>query len=112
MGSTQKSGIFLEYFLNKGGEGSGVPKLYVKFWWPWFLAVKTRLCWPKLTFLFVNVPRGWSTGLGIIPKKYQLMFECFPYMVMSQYHKPTQLPYEHGLAAKCPSRKMKTQFAI
>ena len=29
--------------------------------------------WPKVTFLLLNVPRvgGGSTGLGIIPKKYQ-----------------------------------------
>ena len=33
--------LFL-YFLNKG-EGSGKNKLYVKFWWPLFLTLKTRL---------------------------------------------------------------------
>ena len=36
------------------------------------LALKTRLFWPKVTFLFLNVPRGrGSTGLGNIPKNYQ-----------------------------------------
>ena len=48
-----KNGIFLEYFLNQGG-------------------MKTRLFWPKVTFEFLNVPRGGgSAGLGNIPKKYQ-----------------------------------------
>ena len=32
--------VFLgEYFLNKGEGGFGIPKLYVKFWWPLFLAI-------------------------------------------------------------------------
>ena len=47
-----KNGIFQEYILNKGG-GSGIPKLYVKFWWPLFLALKTRRFWPKVTFLIL-----------------------------------------------------------
>ena len=29
--------------------GLGIPKLYVKFWWPLFLVLKTRLFWPKVT---------------------------------------------------------------
>ena len=45
----RKIGIFYEYFLNKGG-GSGIPKLYVKFWWPLFLAM-------KFTFLFLNLAK-------------------------------------------------------
>ena len=32
--------------------------------------LKTRLLWPKVTSLFLNIPRGGSTGLGIIPKEY------------------------------------------
>ena len=35
---------------NKGGGeggGFGIPKLYVKFWWPLFLALKTTLFWPR-----------------------------------------------------------------
>ena len=64
----RKIGIFHEYFLNKGG-GSGIPKLYVKFWWPLFLALKNLFFWPKVTFLSLNVPRG-GGGLGIIPKIY------------------------------------------
>ena len=53
--------------------GVGIPKLYVTFWWPLFLAL-------KFTFLFLNVAKihifipksahgGGATGLGIIPKK-------------------------------------------
>ena len=51
----------MAFFKNMGwgmGEGSGIPKLYVKFWWPLFLASKTRLI---------------DTVLGIIPKKYQFL---------------------------------------
>ena len=40
--------VLQEYFLNKGGGGVvGIPKLYVKFWWPLFLVM-------KFTFLFLN----------------------------------------------------------
>ena len=67
----KKSWYFLGIFLV-----SGIPKLYVKFGWPLFLALKTRLFWPIVTFLFLNVPRrgGGSTGLGNIPKK---IYQCF-----------------------------------
>ena len=42
------------------------------------LALKNRLFWPKVIFLFLNVPRGrGSTGLGNIPKNYQF-FLVFP----------------------------------
>ena len=51
LGKASKIGIF-----PKQGGGSRIPKLYVKFWWPMFLALKTRLFWPKVTFLFLNVP--------------------------------------------------------
>ena len=36
------------------GGGFGIPKLYVKFWWPMFLALKTRFFWPKVIFGFIN----------------------------------------------------------
>ena len=52
---TKKNGISLWIFPIQGG-GSRIPKLYVKFWWLMFLALKTRLFWPKVTFLFLNVP--------------------------------------------------------
>ena len=42
--------FFLGNILNKGG-GVGIAKLFVKFWWPFFLAM-------KFTFLFLYVPRG------------------------------------------------------
>ena len=45
-----------------GGGGFGIPKLYVKFWWPLFLAM-------KFTFLFLNLgkiqfftPKGTGGG--------------------------------------------------
>ena len=46
----------------QGGRDSGNPKLYGKSWWQLFLALTTRLLWPKVTFLFLNIP--------ISPKKY------------------------------------------
>ena len=54
---------------------SGIPKLYVTFWWPLFLAIKFIFLFlnlAKIQILFLKVPMGggeWSTGLGIIPKK-------------------------------------------
>ena len=50
--------------------GGDIPKLYVKFGWPLFLAM-------KFTFLFLNVPRkggGGSVGLGKIPNKILFIF--------------------------------------
>ena len=41
--------FFQEYFLNEG-EGFGIPRLYVKFWWPLFLTM-------KFTFLFLNLAK-------------------------------------------------------
>ena len=41
--------FFKELFLNKGG-GVGIPRLYVKFWWLLFLAI-------KITFLFLNLTK-------------------------------------------------------
>ena len=53
-----KNGYFSGIFSKKKGGGSGIPKLNVKFWWPLFLALKRRLFWPKVAFLFLNVPRN------------------------------------------------------
>ena len=54
--------IFFRNISLIGGGGSGIPKLYVKFWWPLFLALKPRFFWPK-------------NSLGITPKKISY---CFP----------------------------------
>ena len=35
---------------NKWRGGYGIPKIYVKFWWPLFLAL-------KFTFLFLNLAK-------------------------------------------------------
>ena len=44
--------------------------------------LQIQLFWPKVKFLFLNVPTGGgSTGLGIIPKKKQF-FYCFPKMII------------------------------
>ena len=49
--------------------------IYVKFWWPLFLALKTLLFLVKsdifIPFQMYQGGVGGSTGLGIIPKKYQ-----------------------------------------
>ena len=47
-----KKWYFIGIFPKWGVGGSGSPKLYVKFWWPLFLALKTPILWPKVTFLY------------------------------------------------------------
>jgi len=75
MEAVTKNVFFRDIYL-KGG-GVGIPKLYVKFWWPLILALKTRPFWPKFTFLFLNVPRGGGgTNLRNIQKK---DFSLLPY---------------------------------
>ena len=52
-------GIFPKYGVRGGwGVGGSIPKLFVKFPWQLFLALKTQLFWTKVTFLFLNVPTG------------------------------------------------------
>ena len=48
-----------------------MPKLYVKFWWPLFLAMKFTFLFLNLAKIHIFIPnstRGGSTGLGNIPK--------------------------------------------
>ena len=68
----------MEYFLNKGAGdgGSVIPKLYVKFWWPLFLALKTRLFLAKSDIFIPRCNEGGSTGLGNIPKKNTISFSA------------------------------------
>ena len=51
----------------------GIPKLYVKFWWPLFLAMKFTFLFLNLAKIHIFIPKctegGGSTGLGTIPKK-------------------------------------------
>ena len=55
--------------------GFGIPKFFVKFWDPLFLALKFTFLFlnvAKIQILFLKVPMGGgSAGLGIIPKKKQ-----------------------------------------
>ena len=52
--------------------GGGIPKLYVKFWWSLFLAM-------KFTFLFLNLAKiQILMGLGIIFNK-NIFVHCFLY---------------------------------
>ena len=52
------------YFLKKKG-GAGIPKLYVKFWWPLFLAMKFTFLFLNLAKIHIFIPKctkGGSTG--------------------------------------------------
>ena len=70
-GNIKRNDIFKEYFLNKGG-GSGIPKLYVKFWWPIFLK-NTNFLSASLTRypMIFKTESGWAltripgSGLGL-----------------------------------------------
>ena len=49
LGKQSKEIVFLGIFPIKG-DGFGIPKLYVKFWWPLFLPM-------VFTFLFLNLAK-------------------------------------------------------
>ena len=65
------------------GWGVGIPKLYVKFWRPLFLAIKFTFLFLNLAKIHIFIPKctkggdGGSSGLGNIPKKKQF-FDLFP----------------------------------
>ena len=79
--------------------GFGIPKLYVEFWWPLFLALKFTFLFLnlalKFTFLFLNLAKiqifipksayGGGTSLGIIPKKKQFFSSSLKIKVRSTY---------------------------
>ena len=50
-----------------------IPKLYVKFWWPLFLAINLAFLFLDLAKIQISIPKsaygGGSTGFGIISKK-------------------------------------------
>ena len=75
--------IELSWTAKKGG--FGIPKLFVKFWWPLFLAMKFTFLFLNLAKIHIFIPKciegGWggSTGLGNIPKKNNIFFYYFPY---------------------------------
>ena len=48
----------LKRFFSKKGGGSGIPDLYVKFWWPLFLALKTQLFLAKSDILIPKCTEG------------------------------------------------------
>ena len=60
---TAKKWVFFRKISLKRG-GSGIPKLYVEFWWPLFLALKTRLFLAKIHIFSLNVPRRRRGGGG------------------------------------------------
>ena len=53
-----------EYFLNKW-EGSGIPKLYVKFRWPLFLAMKFTYLFLNLAKIQILIPKSAYEGEGV-----------------------------------------------
>ena len=59
------------FFVQCAGGGSGIPKLYVKFQWPLFFALKTRLFLANSDIIIPKCTEGGvqSTDLGYIPKK-------------------------------------------
>ena len=61
-GSTKKLvSFFKKYFLNKEG-GSSIPKLYVKFWWPLFLAIKFKFLLQNLAKIHIFIPKCTEGG--------------------------------------------------
>ena len=60
-----KKNVFLkEYFLNKGGVG--IPKLYVKFWWPLLLALKFTLLFLNLAKIQIFIPKSAYMNAGLL----------------------------------------------
>ena len=69
-GKHSKTSAFLGIIPKKGG-GVGIPKLYVKFWWPLFLAMRFTFLFLNLAKIHIFIPKsayGGSTGLGNIKK--------------------------------------------
>ena len=74
---TLKMVFFRNIFQLRGVGSSGSPKLYAKYWWPLFLALKTRPFLAKNDIFIPNsTEEGGSTGLGIIPKKILMLKIC------------------------------------
>ena len=71
-----KNGYFSGIFSKKKGGGSRIPKLNVKFWWPLFLALKTRLFLAKSDNKSPKCAYGGGevAGLGLIPKFYHFFW--------------------------------------
>ena len=47
---------FLRILPQKGG-GVGIPKLYVKFWWPLFLATNVTFSFQNLAKIHIFIPK-------------------------------------------------------
>ena len=55
------------------GVGDGILKLSAKFWWPLFLAIKSKILFLNLAKIQIFIPKsayggGGTAGSGIIPK--------------------------------------------
>ena len=48
----------------KGGRGFGIPKFYVKFWWPLFLAMKFTFLFLNLAKIHIFIPKCTEEGVG------------------------------------------------
>ena len=49
----------------KGGGGFGIPKLYVKFWLPLFLAIKFTFLFLNLAKIQIFIPKNAFGGVGL-----------------------------------------------
>ena len=66
-----KKTVFLGIIPKQGG-GVGIPKLYVKFLWPFVLAIKFTILFLNLAKIQIFIPKSayeGSSGLRIITKK-------------------------------------------
>ena len=82
--------------------GVGIPKLYVKFWWPLFLAIKFTFLFLNLAKIQIFIPKsaygggGGSTGLGIIPRK-KHFFTAFLTAYSLRPLASNDIPKKHGV---------------
>ena len=62
LGSTKKT-VFLGIIPKQGGVG--IPRLYVKFWWPLFLAIRFTFLFLNLAKIHIFIPKSAKVGGGV-----------------------------------------------
>ena len=65
----------------------GTPKLYVKFWWPLFLALKTQFFWPIFALLFYYNALIWIRTEIIIRPFSKIPNYSYDPQVLTRLHK-------------------------
>ena len=58
--AVKKNSVF--YRNNSKGQGVGIPTLYVKFWWPLFLALKFMFLFLNLAEIQIFIPKSAGGG--------------------------------------------------